>query len=231
MSWASRQTTEMPVRRAPPGRHRRRRSSILGVLAAALSLVVVVVGAMFAPSWLGWPPPSQRVAADPSTMATSAPPRPARTTTPPPPHDHPIAVPTADAGGDRYRRPRESGPGPDQRRAGQGGRLPAPSPGHQTAYRGPPAQCRHGEPRVLQPHGSNGSDPGDRLRAAGYRTDGGWAENIASGYGNPAAVMAGWMASPGHRANILNCSLRALGVGVARSDGGRLYWTQDFGGR
>ena len=44
----------------------------------------------------------------------------------------------------------------------------------------------------------------------------------------PAAVVRAWMASPGHRANILNCRLRHLGVGVALSRG-QLWWTQDFG--
>jgi uncharacterized protein YkwD len=77
--------------------------------------------------------------------------------------------------------------------------------------------------------GRDGSDPGDRMADAGYNIRRGWAENIAAGYPTAKAVMAGWMNSPGHRANILNCRLRALGVGVARSNGGRLYWTQDFG--
>jgi len=79
--------------------------------------------------------------------------------------------------------------------------------------------------------GQDGSDPGQRMRAAGYDTSGGWAENVARGYPTPSAVMTGWMNSPGHRANILNCSLHALGVGVVRSSGGRYYWTQDFGVR
>lgn len=78
--------------------------------------------------------------------------------------------------------------------------------------------------------GHDGSDPGDRMRRAGYDTSGGWAENIAKGYSSPEAVMKAWMNSTGHRKNILNCDLRALGVGVVRGDG-RLYWTQDFGGR
>jgi uncharacterized protein YkwD len=39
------------------------------------------------------------------------------------------------------------------------------------------------------------------------------------------------MNSDGHRANILNCSMKALGVGVARAGNGRLTWTQSFGGR
>jgi uncharacterized protein YkwD len=77
--------------------------------------------------------------------------------------------------------------------------------------------------------GRDGSDPGDRMAAAGYNTRRGWAENIAAGYPSPRSVMNGWMNSSGHRANILNCRLRALGVGVARASNGRLYWTQDFG--
>jgi uncharacterized protein YkwD len=77
--------------------------------------------------------------------------------------------------------------------------------------------------------GLDGSDPGERMADAGYNVRRGWAENIAAGYPTAKAVMIGWMNSSGHRANILNCQLRALGVGVARSSGGRLYWTQDFG--
>ena len=77
----------------------------------------------------------------------------------------------------------------------------------------------------------DGRGSGERLREAGYNTDRGWAENIARGYSSVAAVMKGWMNSEGHRANILNCSMKALGVGVARAGNGRLTWTQDFGGR
>jgi uncharacterized protein YkwD len=55
------------------------------------------------------------------------------------------------------------------------------------------------------------------------------AENIAEGQQTPAAVMTAWMNSAGHRANILDCSLTTLGVGVATGSGGP-WWTQDFGG-
>jgi uncharacterized protein YkwD len=65
-----------------------------------------------------------------------------------------------------------------------------------------------------------------RDRAAGYRQPGG--ENIAEGQRSPNEVMTAWMNSPGHRANILNCQFRAIGVGVYRGAAG-LYWTQDFG--
>jgi uncharacterized protein YkwD len=59
--------------------------------------------------------------------------------------------------------------------------------------------------------GSNGSSPWDRMAATGY--SGGAAENVAAGYATAAAVMAAWMQSPGHRANILNCGLRDIGIG------------------
>ena len=51
------------------------------------------------------------------------------------------------------------------------------------------------------------------------------AENIAQGYNTPAAVMDGWMNSPGHKANILGKSYTKIGVGYV-SDGH--YWTQLF---
>ncbi|MCS0603847.1 CAP domain-containing protein [Streptomyces sp. LP11] len=73
--------------------------------------------------------------------------------------------------------------------------------------------------------GSDGSDPGDRITAAGY-TWSGYGENVAYGYSTAEQVMAGWMSSPGHRANILNCGFQEIGVGLAQPNS---YWTQDFG--
>lgn len=72
----------------------------------------------------------------------------------------------------------------------------------------------------------DGLDPFERAEAAGQTNA--RAENIAYGQPNPAAVMDGWMNSSGHRANILNCELRTLGVGVAEGPGGP-WWTQLFG--
>ncbi|NES28535.1 serine protease [Micromonospora terminaliae] len=74
--------------------------------------------------------------------------------------------------------------------------------------------------------GSDGSDVGDRLDRVGYAWRS-YGENVAWNQQSPAAVMDAWMNSPGHRANILNCSFTEIGVGVARSNGP--YWTQDFG--
>jgi uncharacterized protein YkwD len=54
-------------------------------------------------------------------------------------------------------------------------------------------------------------------------------ENVAYGYRDGAAVMVGWMNSPGHRANILNANYRLLGVGAAQSAQGRWYSAQVFG--
>ena len=72
----------------------------------------------------------------------------------------------------------------------------------------------------------------DRNAAAGYA---GWTwlgENIAGGYATPEAVMAGWMASSAHRANILKVEFTEIGIGVT-SGGGRfgVYWAQEFGTR
>jgi uncharacterized protein YkwD len=74
--------------------------------------------------------------------------------------------------------------------------------------------------------GSDGSTPWQRAEAAGYQYAIG--ENVAYGYPTATAVMAAWMGSPGHRANILNCEARAFGVGMAASNGVR-YWTEMFG--
>jgi uncharacterized protein YkwD len=68
---------------------------------------------------------------------------------------------------------------------------------------------------------------GDRVTAAGYKWRG-LGENVAAGYTSAESVMDGWMNSPGHKANILNCGFEELGVGRAKSSSGTLYWTQVF---
>ena len=72
----------------------------------------------------------------------------------------------------------------------------------------------------------DGLTPFDRAAAAGTTAS---AENIAAGQQTAAAVMASWMASPGHRANILNCGLTRLGVGVGYGGSYGITWTQLFG--
>ncbi|WP_304454099.1 CAP domain-containing protein [Nocardiopsis sp. YSL2] len=67
-----------------------------------------------------------------------------------------------------------------------------------------------------------GEGPGDRAARHGYDAWG--AENVAKGQQNAQQVMDAWMNSPGHRANILNCDLVAIGVGESGN-----AWTQLFG--
>jgi uncharacterized protein YkwD len=74
----------------------------------------------------------------------------------------------------------------------------------------------------------DGRDPFQRMKDEGYSFSAA-AENIAAGQPTPADVVDGWMNSSGHRANILNCGLTELGVGVARGGSYGVYWTQDFG--
>lgn len=72
----------------------------------------------------------------------------------------------------------------------------------------------------------SGATPWDRAAKLGITSLGG--ENIARGQADAAAVMDAWMNSEGHRANILNCDFKTLGVGVHFGSGGP-WWTQDFG--
>ncbi|MGW8765639.1 sigma-70 family RNA polymerase sigma factor [Streptomyces sp. NPDC055815] len=74
----------------------------------------------------------------------------------------------------------------------------------------------------------DGDGPGERITAAGY-TWSSYGENIAKGQTTAAQVMDSWMNSPGHRANILNCDFKEIGVGLHTSGGP--YWTQAFGSR
>lgn len=63
------------------------------------------------------------------------------------------------------------------------------------------------------------------LRACPARAAG---ENVGWTTGSADAMVRMWMASPGHRANILNPRYHRLGLGVARASTGRWYATQDF---
>ncbi len=79
--------------------------------------------------------------------------------------------------------------------------------------------------------GSNGSAWDARIRKKGY-PNAAMGENVAGGQPTPEAVVAAWMASSGHRANILNPSFGHIGVGYAwRSKTTyRHHWSQSFGG-
>jgi uncharacterized protein YkwD len=91
--------------------------------------------------------------------------------------------------------------------------------------------------------GRHGDTPLDRMRSAGYifssRIGYEVGENIGWGtlwLASPRSMVASWMASPGHRANILDAHFRDSGIGVAphglaslaKGQPGAIY-TQDFG--
>lgn len=79
--------------------------------------------------------------------------------------------------------------------------------------------------------GSDGSGPGERILAAGY--SGGWAENIGAGYESVDAVLAGWLGSAAHCANLMDADGRDVALScasnTASSDG--TYWTLVVGMR
>ncbi|WP_434445965.1 CAP domain-containing protein [Lentzea sp. E54] len=81
--------------------------------------------------------------------------------------------------------------------------------------------------------GSDGSNFVTRIERAGYTRWTRAAENVAAGQRSAADVVRSWMNSAGHRANILNCNLRDIGVGhqYRQSTTYGHYWTQNFGTR
>jgi uncharacterized protein YkwD len=76
--------------------------------------------------------------------------------------------------------------------------------------------------------GSDGSNAAVRYQRQGYPVRN-WGENVAVGYATPEAVVAAWMASPSHRANIVSGAFSQIGVAVAYSANGTPYWTMALG--
>jgi uncharacterized protein YkwD len=80
--------------------------------------------------------------------------------------------------------------------------------------------------------GSDGSTAQSRVEASGYPS-GNWSSaEIVFGYPGmtPQAAIDGFMASPGHKAHIVNCSWTDIGVS-APSAGGTMYTVGVFGKR
>ena len=78
--------------------------------------------------------------------------------------------------------------------------------------------------------GKDGRQVSDRASREGYD----WrrvGENIAAGQGSPEQVMAAWLSSPSHCANIMSRSFTEMGAAYAvNSDSdATIYWTQVFG--
>lgn len=86
--------------------------------------------------------------------------------------------------------------------------------------------------RVFSHSGGDGSDAGLRARRAGY----GWrgiGENISYGQQSAQEAVEGWLASPGHCANLMNPAFVEMGAAYALRSAPRAaaYWTQVFGRR
>ncbi|UVE18958.1 CAP domain-containing protein [Pseudomonas sp. LS44] len=76
----------------------------------------------------------------------------------------------------------------------------------------------------------DGRTPSDRAELAGY-SGGLIGENLAAGLDNSRKIVDGWLASPGHCANLMNPQFSELGAAYAvdpKSDAG-IYWTAVFG--
>jgi uncharacterized protein YkwD len=95
---------------------------------------------------------------------------------------------------------------------------------HLAAERHSADMARHG---YFSHTSRDGRAFGQRIRATGFafRRAG---ENIAKGQPTAAAVVKAWLDSPGHRANMLNCSFTHIGVGHHAKGP---TWTQDFASR
>jgi uncharacterized protein YkwD len=97
-------------------------------------------------------------------------------------------------------------------------------------YRAARAHARDMARRNYFAHqGRDGKSPKDRVQREGYqlRLTG---ENIAFGPETAAEVVAGWLASPGHCANIMEPRFRDMGVAVSQGKKrGHFYWVQELG--
>ncbi|WP_194841040.1 CAP and S-layer homology domain-containing protein [Sporosarcina cascadiensis] len=55
-----------------------------------------------------------------------------------------------------------------------------------------------------------------------------YGENIAAGYSTAKGVTEAWMASPGHKENLLSSSFSHMGAGTATGKDGTVYWVNLF---
>jgi uncharacterized protein YkwD len=82
---------------------------------------------------------------------------------------------------------------------------------------------------ALSHEGRDGSSVGDRVTRLRYAW-GAVGENVAGGVTSAEAAVQGWIASPGHCANVMNSRYTEMGVGFAVNTATELgiYWTQVF---
>jgi hypothetical protein len=80
--------------------------------------------------------------------------------------------------------------------------------------------------RISHHSTADGADFSGRLARTAYRASAA-AENVALD-SDVAHAHRGLMNSPGHRANILNPELTAIGIGIVKSPDGAMYLVEDF---
>jgi len=130
----------------------------------------------------------------------------------------------------------------NRERAGQGERPLAPNERLGQAAQAHTESMAFGD--YFEHDGPRGETPLSRMRAIGYISSSQIGHEVGENIGwgtrweaTPRAIVAAWMASPQHRANILDARFRDTAVGVsphppsslARGQAGAIY-TQDFGG-
>lgn len=119
----------------------------------------------------------------------------------------------------------------EARQCGQRGFEPAPAVSWDSDLAD--AALMHSEDMAqrnqLSHRGVDGGLAGERASTQGYR----WrqiGENVARGQGSASQVVAGWLASPEHCANIMNAEFTEMGAAYAlgAGSGSSIYWTQVF---
>ncbi len=66
------------------------------------------------------------------------------------------------------------------------------------------------------------------IKAVGLSLSGGAAENLGEGFAGAIRLVRAWLASPGHRRNLLDPDYVWIGVGVARDKHGKVWTCQLF---
>jgi len=72
-----------------------------------------------------------------------------------------------------------------------------------------------------------GSKLSDRLRQEGYIC-GQCGENVAKGQATAEEVVAAWLESDDHCANLMNSSYEDIGLGYQTDSSGTIYWVEDL---
>lgn len=243
----------MMHRKTKGGRRYRRRISkpvigIAGACVAAAAGIALLFNAMTdSPSPSAFPQPSPTASQVPET------PRLVVTGTPTPsPSPTPKATPTRahartpkPVAKKTYRPPppkvvRTSSPAPARTTSPPPAPKPSPTPTRAPSPTAPPSReqqlyalvvgARHGCPIRIDDSLSRAAERWSvEMQRTGFRHSPPlWygmpvAENIAYGWGGAQATFNAWMNSPGHRANILNCSYTHIGIGQDND-----WWTAAF---